>query len=78
MVGRDLGAGLATLVTLLDVEFFAIGGGFGAALDVLEAGAHEALRERSYGTSPARIVRATLGSDAGWIGAARLSLNQRA
>jgi len=77
MVGRDLGAGLATLVTLFDVNFFAIGGGFGAALDVLESGAHEALRERNYGTRPARIVPATLGSDAGWIGAARLSLNQR-
>ncbi|MEM6673839.1 MAG: ROK family protein [Planctomycetota bacterium] len=72
-IGRDLGAGLATLVTLFDVDFFAIGGGFGAALDLLEAGAHEVLEDRRYGTRPARIVPATLGADAGWIGAARLT-----
>lgn len=72
-VGRDLGAGLATLVTLFDVRTFAIGGGFGAALDVLEGGAREVLDERRYGTEPAELVPATLGSDAGWIGAARLA-----
>ncbi|MEM1448476.1 MAG: ROK family protein [Planctomycetota bacterium] len=72
-IGRDLGAGLSALVTLFDVGFFAIGGGFGAALDLLEAGAYEVLEDRRYGTEPARIVKATLGSDAGWIGAARLA-----
>lgn len=71
-IGRDLGAGLSALVTLFDVGFFAIGGGFGAALDLLEGGAHEVLEDRRYGTAPARIVRAALGGDAGWIGAARL------
>lgn len=73
-VGRDLGAGLATVVTLFDVDFFAIGGGFGAALDLLEKGAHEVLSERRYGSRVARIMPATLGSDAGWIGAARLGV----
>lgn len=73
-VGRDLGAGLATVVILFDVDFFAIGGGFGAAADLLEKGALEVLEERRYGTRPARIAPATLGSDAGWIGAARLTL----
>ena len=68
------GAGLATVVTLFDVDFFAIGGGFGAAVDLLEEGALEVLEERRYGTRPARIAPATLGSDAGWIGAARLTL----
>ncbi|MEE2941326.1 MAG: ROK family protein [Planctomycetota bacterium] len=75
-VGRDLGAGLATLVTLFDVDFFAIGGGFGAAVDLLEEGALEVLEERRYGTRPARIAPATLGADAGWIGAARLTLER--
>lgn len=75
-VGRDLGAGLATLVTLFDVTVFAVGGGFGAALDLLKPGAHEAMAERRYGTQEAKIVPATLGSDAGWIGAARLSGRQ--
>lgn len=73
-VGRDLGAGLATLVTLFDVNVFAIGGGFGAALDLLQSGAEEALAERRYGTRAPKIMAATLGSDAGWIGAARLGM----
>lgn len=73
-VGRDLGAGLATVVTLFDIDFFAIGGGFGAAMDLLEKGALEVLEERRYGTRPARLAPATLGSDAGWIGAARLTV----
>lgn len=72
-VGRDLGAGLATLITLFDVNVFAIGGGFGAALDLLKPGAEESMAERRYGTREPKIVPATLGSDAGWIGAARLS-----
>ncbi len=71
-IGRDLGAGLATLVTLLDVNVFAIGGGFGAALDCLMSGVEEAMKERRYGTRKPKITEATLGSDAGWIGAARL------
>ncbi len=75
-IGRDLGAGLATLVTLFDVHAFAIGGGFGAALDVLQAGAHEVLEERRYGTREAIVRPATLGSDAGWIGAARLGASR--
>ncbi|QDV08833.1 Glucokinase [Planctomycetes bacterium Poly30] len=75
-IGRDLGAGLATLVTLFDVNVFAIGGGFGAALDVLKPGVMEAMAERRYGTLEPTVVEATLGSDAGWIGAARLSGRQ--
>lgn len=73
-IGRDLGAGLATLVTLFDVSVFAIGGGFGAALDCLLPGVEEAMQERRYGTEAAKVTGATLGSDAGWIGAARLAL----
>ena len=73
-IGRDLGATLATLVTLFDVGTFAIGGGFGAALDVLLEGTREVMEERRYGTEPATVLPARLGSDAGWIGAARLTL----
>ena len=73
-IGRDLGSGLSTLVTLFDISFFVIGGGFGAALDVLLPGTEELMAEQRYGGGAARIVPATLGSDAGWIGAARLSL----
>jgi glucokinase len=78
-VGRDLGRGLAAVVTLLDVRCFVIGGGFGAALDVLEPGIRAGLRERSYVDRYGSVALrpAQLGADAGWIGAARLSCSER-
>lgn len=76
-VGLDLGRGLAGVLTLLDVRLFVIGGGFGAALDVLEPGIRAGLGERSYGRrlEHVRVVPAELGADAGWMGAARLTLS---
>jgi glucokinase len=73
-IGRDLGRGLAVAVTLLDLRLFVVGGGFGAALDTLQAGVRVGLRERSWGArlDDVRVLPAELGSDAGWIGAARL------
>jgi glucokinase len=75
-VGRDLGRGLGVVVCLLDLRTFVIGGGFGAATDVLEPGIRAGLRDRSYGDRllHVRILPAKLGGDAGWIGAARLTL----
>lgn len=76
-IGRDLGRGLGIVVCLLDLRVFVIGGGFGAATDVLEAGVRAGLRDRSYGDrlQAVRILPAKLGPDAGWIGAARLALD---
>ncbi|MBL8859019.1 MAG: ROK family protein [Planctomycetes bacterium] len=76
-IGRDLGRGLGMVVCLLDLRTYVIGGGFGAATDVLEAGIRVGLRDRSYGDrlQSVRILPAQLGSDAGWIGAARLALS---
>lgn len=73
-VGRDLGHALALCVTLLDLRCFVVGGGFGAAIDQLEEGILEGILERSFGREreDLRILRATLGPDAGWIGAAAL------
>ena len=73
-VGRDLGRGLAAATVLLDVRVFVIGGGFGAALELLRPGIEEGLTERAYGrvASDYKILAAELGPDAGWIGAARL------
>jgi len=73
-VGRDLGHGLATVVCLLDVPTFVLGGGFSAALDTLEPGIRRGLAEWAYGerVSAVKIVRAALGPAAGWIGAASL------
>jgi glucokinase len=75
-IGRDLGRGLGAAVSLLDIRCFVIGGGFGAALDVLEPGIREGLGATSYGERLAsvRLLAARLGNDAGWIGAARLTL----
>jgi glucokinase len=78
-IGRDLGRGLGPVVCLLDLRVFVFGGGFSAALDVLEGGLREGLEERSYGgRAPAiKLLGATLGPSAGWIGAARVALLAR-
>lgn len=73
-VGYDLGRGLAQVLALLDVRTFVFGGGFSAALDVLEPGIRRALKRWSYGerVGSVRLLPASLGPSAGWIGAARL------
>ena len=73
-IGRDLGRGLAAPTVLLDLRVYVIGGGFGAALDLLRPGIEAGLEERAYGRVAAdyKILRATLGADAGWVGAARI------
>lgn len=77
-IGRDLGRGLGAALSLLDLRTFVLGGGFGAAADLLEGGVREGLEERSYGRRIAtvRVLPAGLGSDAGWIGAARLAMTR--
>jgi glucokinase len=72
-IGRDLGRGLAAVVTLLDVRLFVFGGGFSAAFERLEAGIQEGLAERSFGERGVRLRKAALGPAAGWIGAAHLT-----
>lgn len=78
-VGRDLGRGLGPVVCLLDLRTFVFGGGFAAALDLLDAGIREGIHERSYGgRAPSmRLLAATLGPSAGWIGAARVAMLAR-
>jgi glucokinase len=70
--GRLLGAGVATLVNLLNPELVVVGGGFGEALDLLVEPIRDVLARD--GLAPARdlvrIVPAELGPDAGVIGAA--------
>lgn len=77
-VGRDLGHGIGNVVCLLDVRCFVIAGGFSAAFDLLEPGIKLGLKEWSYGDRVAtvRLLKATLGPSAGWIGAARLCASQ--
>ncbi|MFT4648934.1 MAG: glucokinase [Planctomycetota bacterium] len=73
-IGEDLGRGLAQILVLLDVDTFVVGGGFGAALDMLHAGILAGIRERDFAERVPHVVNAELGSDAGWLGAARLAL----
>lgn len=78
-IGRDLGRGLGPVVCLLDLRLFIFGGGFSGALDVLEPGIREGLDERSYGdrAPTVRLLRASLGPSAGWIGAAHVAITAR-
>jgi len=73
-IGKDLGRGLAQILILLDIETFVIGGGFGAALDILLPGIHEGIAERDFTSRTPRILAAQLGANAGWLGAARYAL----
>jgi glucokinase len=84
-VGRYLGRGLAGLVNTLDLPLYVIGGGVAAAWDLFAPEMYLTLHELSYvyrlqqpsqynRREPGRpfITRATLGADAGLLGAAML------
>lgn len=84
-VGRYIGRGLAALVNTLDLPLYVIGGGVAAAWDLFAPEMYQTLRELSYvyrlqqpsqysRHEPGRpfITPATLGPDAGLLGAAML------
>ena len=73
-IGRWLGAGIASLVNVFEPEIVVIGGGFGAAADLLLVPAREVLAREGLapGRDTVRIVQAELGADAGVIGAGML------
>jgi glucokinase len=70
-IGRYLGAGIAGFVNTFEPEVVVVGGGFGAAGELLLGPARDVVA--TQGLHPARdtvrIVQAELGSDAGVIGA---------
>jgi glucokinase len=70
-IGRRLGSGLVTLVNVFNPELIVIGGGFGAAGELVLGPARAVVREEAL--SPARdlvrVVPAALGPDAGLVGA---------
>jgi glucokinase len=85
-VGLYLGRGLAGLVNTLDLPLYVIGGGVAAAWDLFAPEMYLTLRELSYVyrlQQPSQLARrepghpfitpATLGADAGLLGAAMLS-----
>lgn len=75
-MGRWLGIGLANLAAALDPGVFVIGGGVSGAGELLLEPARDAFRRTLTGRGyrpEARIVRTSLGVDAGMIGAADLA-----
>lgn len=75
-MGNWLGVGIANLAAAFDPGTFVIGGGLGAAGDLLLASARETFKRQLTGRGyrpEARIVAAELGNDAGLIGAADLA-----
>jgi glucokinase len=75
-IGRWLGIGMADLAAALDPGTFVIGGGVSAAAELLLDPAREAFRRQLTGRGyrpEARIVAASLGNEAGLVGAADLA-----
>ena len=73
--GQALGQVLGGVVNLLDIEACLLGGGVADADEVLLAPTRESFRRFAYPlvAEGVRIVRATLGNDAGLLGAAALA-----
>ncbi|MEE2754329.1 MAG: ROK family protein [Candidatus Latescibacterota bacterium] len=73
--GMYLGIGLVTLVNVTNVEMIALAGGLAASGDLIFEPAKRVLMERgTVGVKEhVRIVAASLGDDAGILGAARLA-----
>jgi glucokinase len=75
-IGRNLGAGIASVVNIFEPEVVVIGGGASAAGDLLLDPAREMVAQRSLRPSRdhVRIVPALLGEEAGMIGAGLFAL----
>ena len=68
----DLGSALASIIQLLDPERIALGGGVSGAGDALLIPLRENTAQKCFFATCPDIVCATLGNDAGFIGAAML------
>jgi len=77
-VGRRLGAGLVSVLNVLDPEVAVIGGGAVAAGDMLLDPAREVLDTQGLGPPRMRVVPAHFGSESGMLGAALLALDAAA
>ncbi|MBC3784813.1 ROK family protein [Spirosoma utsteinense] len=73
-VGEMLGEGLATLIKILDIKQVLIGGGLSASFDYILPAVNKTLDYwlNDYYKNGLLIRRATLGNDAGLLGAASL------
>jgi glucokinase len=76
-IGRNLGAGLASVANIFEPEVIVVGGGGATAGDLLLDPAREIVAQRALRPSrDARIVAATLGEEAGMIGAGLFALEE--
>ena len=73
--GKDLGAGLASLIYILTPEAIAIGGGVSASFEFFLPSMQAEIERRVLPSSRAglQILRAQLGNQAGMVGAAKLA-----
>ena len=79
IAGKRLGMGLAGLVNLLNPEVIVIAGGVANSWDLFIGAAREELAKRAF-QQPAervKIVRGTLGDDAGVLGAAKRAFSNK-
>ena len=67
-----LGCGIASLINIIDPKRIAIGGGVSGAGEFLLKPVREYVKQMSFYDNFASIVKATLGNDAGLVGAALL------
>uniref|UniRef100_A0A832H5K1 ROK family protein n=1 Tax=Oscillatoriales cyanobacterium SpSt-402 TaxID=2282168 RepID=A0A832H5K1_9CYAN len=73
--GKDLGAGLASLIYVLTPEVVVIGGGVSASIDFFLPAVQAEIERRVLPSSRAglQLLRAELGNQAGIVGAAKLA-----
>lgn len=76
--GRGIGKAMAVIALTLDIAHFVIGGGMAEALPLLLAPMRQSALDHAYtlNESKLEIVKATLGDDAGIIGAGRMALSK--
>ena len=72
--GACIGEALAQVALLLDLRVFLFGGGGGPVLDLLRRPARAVLKQRCFGrdVEDFQLLEASLGNDAGLLGAAYL------
>lgn len=72
-LGENLGAGIASIVNILDVERVIVGGGLSGAWNIFRLSLQRGVQKHIYPTTAGkiRLVKAKLGNDAGVLGAAK-------
>jgi glucokinase len=79
-MGKHLGVGLAALANIFNCPLYLLSGGLLPAWDYFTPAMFEELKRRSFifRSTPSRVEKAVLGSEAGLYGAAYLPLQEQA